>query len=109
MLQLEEVFTVLSGQVTFELAGQQSVPAVGERIVIPAGTEHDWWNSGSGPVRLLLEVRPAERFEAMIVELFGMARDGETDDQGMPQPEPRLMALGQKYADVITFAGSRRE
>jgi quercetin dioxygenase-like cupin family protein len=107
--QLEEVFTVLGGQVTFELAGQQSTPAAGERIVIPAGTEHDWWNSGSGPARVLLEVRPAERFEAMIVELFGMARAGETNDQGMPQPEKRLMEFGQKYADVIVFTGAKRK
>ena len=102
---LEEAYTVLSGQVTFRLSGQEHSPAIGERVVVSAGTVHDWWNAGDTEARVLVEMRPPARMEEMIGELFLMAQNGQTDAKGLPQPIERLMAFGEKYKDVMVFTG----
>ena len=49
---------------------------------------HDWWNFGDDEAHVIIDVRPAERFELMIQHLFGLANDGKTDARGVPKPLP---------------------
>src|SRR5262245_30198319 len=44
----EERFSIKCGQITLRIDGQERICGPGERVTIPRGTPHMWWNSGSG-------------------------------------------------------------
>lgn len=99
---LEEKFTVLKGKVGFRLDGVEQIAPLNETITVPVGMVHDWWNAGDEEAHVRVEVRPAARFELMILNLFGLANDGKTDAKGMPNPL-QLAILGKEFQDVIMF------
>ncbi len=54
-----ERFEVLDGEVGFQIAGDERVVSSGGGPAeVPAGTVHDWWNSGDGVARVRVEVEP---------------------------------------------------
>ena len=81
---IEERFTVVSGRVGFRIDGRESIAQPGDRVHVPPGTAHDWWNAGEDEAHAVVEIRPGERFEEMALNLFGLARDGKTNLKGMP-------------------------
>jgi quercetin dioxygenase-like cupin family protein len=99
---LEETFTVLRGKVGMRLNNQEIIAPLNERIVIPVGVIHDWWNAGSEEAHVQVEVRPGDRFLEMISNLFGFAQDGKTDKKGMPNLL-QLILFGKAFEDVILF------
>jgi hypothetical protein len=48
------------------------------------GSPHRWWNAGGEDLHILTEFRPALKTEVFFETLFGLARDGKLDAQGMP-------------------------
>ena len=71
----------------------------------PPGTPHDWWNAGDEAARIMIEIRPPSRFEAMLDALFAMARDAQTDGRGAPEPQSRLEAFAEEFSDAIVLIG----
>jgi quercetin dioxygenase-like cupin family protein len=99
---MDERFTVLRGRVDFRLAGEERASEPGTEIHVPAGVRHDWWNGGDEEALVRLEVRPAARFEAMMLNLFGLAQDGRTNARGLPNLL-QLALLVREFRDVIRF------
>ena len=99
---MEERFTVLRGRVDFRLDGRERTAEPGSQIHVPAGVRHDWWNAGDEEALVRVEVRPAARFEAMILNLFGLAQDGKTKARGLPNLL-QLALLLREFRDVIRF------
>jgi quercetin dioxygenase-like cupin family protein len=99
---IEERFTVLRGRVGFRLSGRESTAEPGVRLVVPARVPHDWWNAGPDEALVRVEVRPAARFEAMILNGFGLAQDGKVDRRGMPNLL-QLAVFAREFDDVIRF------
>ena len=58
----------------------------GERITVPAGTPHRFWNAGDEEAHFVCEVRPALQFEQLVETMFALAADGKTNRKGMPNP-----------------------
>lgn len=84
-------------------AGQTTSLGVGETAVVAPGVWHDWWNaSDRRHARVRVEVTPGERFAHMIETLFGLARLGHTNGNGMPNPL-QLAMFAQEFSDVIVF------
>lgn len=100
---IEEWFTVLGGQVGFRLDGRESVAELGERLYVPPGMVHDWWNAGPEEARVIVEIMPAARFEVMISNLFGLAQDGKTNEKGMPRLLQAAL-FAREFEDVLYFA-----
>ncbi len=73
---------------------------MGERLHVPHGTPHDWWNAGEEDARILVEISPAARFEDMIKNLFGLTKDGKTDSKGRPRLLKAAL-FAQEFDDVI--------
>src|SRR3712207_3794733 len=82
--RIEESFVVVRGLLGYRLDGREGVAGPGERLHVPRGAAHDWWNAGEEEAQVLVEISPAARFEEMILNAFGLARDGKTDDRGQP-------------------------
>src|SRR5262245_53145092 len=99
---IEERFTVLRGQVGFRLSGQEAIAAPGKELIVPAGMPHDFWNAGPEEALVRVEIRPAARFEAMILNAFGLAQDGKVNRKGMPN-FLQLAAFAREFDDVIRF------
>ncbi len=99
---IEETFEVVSGRVGFRIDGRESVAQPGERLHVPAGTAHDWWNAGEEEARVSVEIRPGERFEEMALNLFGLAQDGKTNSKGMPNPLQAAI-FAREFGDVLHF------
>ena len=82
----EERFEVLRGSVGFKIGGKKLVAGPGQRLTVPAGTPHKFWNAGDDEAHFVCEVRPALQFESLIETMFALATDGKTNRKGMPNP-----------------------
>jgi quercetin dioxygenase-like cupin family protein len=85
---ITERFEVVSGTVRLHLDGRDEIARAGEVVEVRPGVVHDWWNVGEDEAHVRLEIRPAERFELMIQNLFGLANDGKTNARGVPRLLP---------------------
>jgi quercetin dioxygenase-like cupin family protein len=99
---IEERFTVLCGQVGFRLSGREAIAELGKTLIVPAGMPHDWWNAGPEEALVRVEIRPAARFEAMILNAFGLGQDGKVNRKGMPNLL-QLAVFAREFDDVIRF------
>jgi quercetin dioxygenase-like cupin family protein len=85
---ITERFEVLTGTVRFHLDGRDEIAAPGRQVEVPPGVVHDWWNVGRDEAHVLVDIRPAERFELMIEDLYGLANDGKSNARGVPRLLP---------------------
>jgi quercetin dioxygenase-like cupin family protein len=96
----DERFQVLSGTVGFRLGKQELLRSAGERVLIPAGTPHAFWNAGDNEAHFVCEVRPALQFEQLLETMFALANDGRTNRKGLPNPL-RLAVIANHHFDDV--------
>jgi mannose-6-phosphate isomerase-like protein (cupin superfamily) len=102
-----ETFTVVRGALGVRVDGVEREVEPGTRVVIPPGTPHDWWNAGADTAWVIVEVDPGGRFETMIRNLFGLARDGRTDAKGRPGLLQAAL-LSREFDDTLRFTNPPR-
>ncbi len=105
---LRERFSVLEGELTVVRDGQKSTLSAGESAEIAPGVWHDWWNESRVDALVRVEVAPATRFVHMIETLFGLAREGHVNGNGMPHPL-QLALTAQEFSDVFVLRKPPRE
>jgi quercetin dioxygenase-like cupin family protein len=96
----EERFLILHGTVGFRLGREKIVAEPGQRVTVPAGTAHKFWNAGDSEAHFVCEVRPALQFEQLIETMYGLAADGKTNRKGMPNPL-RLAVIARHHFDDV--------
>ncbi|MBA3366879.1 MAG: cupin domain-containing protein [Actinobacteria bacterium] len=96
----EERFQVLKGSVGFKVGREQRAAGPGERLTVPAGTPHKFWNDGDVEAHFVCEIRPALQFEQLIETMFALAADGKTNRKGMPNPL-RLAVIAREHFDTV--------
>jgi mannose-6-phosphate isomerase-like protein (cupin superfamily) len=96
----EERFEVLRGSVGFKIGRKKLVAGPGQRLTVPAGTAHKFWNAGEEEAHFVCEVRPALQFESLIETMFGLATDNKTNRKGMPNPL-RLAVIANAHFDTV--------
>jgi quercetin dioxygenase-like cupin family protein len=99
---IEEYFTVVRGRVGFRINGRESIAALNQRLHVPPGTTHDWWNAGEEEAHIIVGISPGERFEKMARNLFGLAQDGKTNSKGMPNLLQAAI-FAREFSDVLYF------
>lgn len=99
---IHERFTVVRGQLGYTLGSRHEVAQPGQSFEIAPGVIHGWWNAGETEAQVLVEIAPAERFEAAIRHVFFFAQDGKTDKKGMPSLL-QLSLFAREFDDVIRF------
>lgn len=81
----EEHFKALSGTLGVQMGEERRSLGEGEEATVPPGTPHRWWNdSDEQEARVLVELRPALNTEIFFETLYGFAREGKTDENGLP-------------------------
>nr|WP_240148967.1 cupin domain-containing protein [Halorubellus sp. JP-L1] len=103
----EEVYAVEAGELEVQVDGAWSTLAAGERVIIPAGTEHAFRNPGPAEVRNVH--RPAMRIEAFFRRFHALKTE-----RGVSMPPEGLRAtillamLFTEYDDELVVAGPQR-
>jgi quercetin dioxygenase-like cupin family protein len=81
----QEHFEVLSGTFGVQIGNEQRSLSEGEEATVPPGTPHRWFNEDDQhEARVSVELRPALNSETFFETLYGLARDGKTDENGVP-------------------------
>jgi quercetin dioxygenase-like cupin family protein len=96
----EERFEVLRGTVGFKIGRKKLAAGPGQRLTVPAGTAHKFWNAGDDEAHFVCEVRPALQFESLIETMFGLAADNKANRKGMPNPL-RLAVIANAHFDTV--------
>jgi mannose-6-phosphate isomerase-like protein (cupin superfamily) len=96
----EERFEVLRGSVGFKVGGKKLVAGPGQRLTVPAGTPHKFWNAGEDVAHFVCEIRPALQFESLLETMFALAADGKTNRKRMPNPL-WLAVIAQAHFDTV--------
>ncbi|HET7044409.1 MAG TPA: cupin domain-containing protein [Gaiellaceae bacterium] len=96
----EERFEVLRGSVGFRIGRQKLVAGPGQRITVPRGTAHKFWNAGDDVAQFVCEIRPALQFESLLETMFALACDGRTNRKGMPNPL-QLAVVADAHFDTV--------
>ena len=91
---------IVTGTLTFVVAGKERRLGPGEEITIPAGTPHCFVNDGETDAVAIQEARPALRTAEFFETYFALAERGELDEDGKPSVL-RFAALGPEFADEI--------
>jgi mannose-6-phosphate isomerase-like protein (cupin superfamily) len=98
--QIRERFRVIEGKVGFLLGEERKTLGAGESAEVPPGMIHDWWHVGESDAVVVVEVDPGARFKEMVGTMYGLARDGKVDKQGLPRPL-QLAVTASAYRDVM--------
>jgi mannose-6-phosphate isomerase-like protein (cupin superfamily) len=96
----EERFEVLSGSLGMKVGGEKVVAGPGQRVTVPAGTAHTFWNAGDTEAHFVCEISPALQFESLLETMFALAADGKTNRKGMPNPL-RLAVIANWHFDTV--------
>jgi mannose-6-phosphate isomerase-like protein (cupin superfamily) len=96
----DEQFEVLRGSVGFKIGDKKLVAGPGQRLRVPAGAPHKFWNAGDDEAHFVCEIRPALQFEQLIETMFSLAADGKTNRKGMPNPL-RLAVIANEHFDTV--------
>ena len=81
----EERFKAVSGSLGVQVRDERRWLMEGEGVIVPPGTPHRWWNdSDDDEAHVSVELRPALNSEVFLETLYGLARDGKTDENGAP-------------------------
>jgi len=96
----EERFEVLAGRMRGKIDGREQTAEQGDVVVVSPGTPHAWWNDGDDEVHLLLEFRPALRTAEFFETAFGLARNGKTDERGVPNVLQRAVLIKEFEGEI---------
>jgi quercetin dioxygenase-like cupin family protein len=96
----EERFQILRGSVGFRIGREARIAGPGDRLTVPAGTAHRFWNAGDSEAHFVCEVRPALQFEQLLETMFALAVDGKTNRKGMPNPLRLAVIARHHFGDV---------
>lgn len=99
----EERIEVLSGEPRCRAGGRDQTLGRGDAIAVPPGAPHTLWNEGAEEAHALVEYRPALQMEILFETLFGLGRDGKTDEEGSPNLLQGAVIL-KEYEDEYRLA-----
>lgn len=98
-----EDFIVLSGELTVRINGQLRILKPGNTLHIPKNTVHSMWNNTDSVTVVNWKVQPAMDTENFFETATGLAIDGKTDDNGMPDIL-QIALMANKYAGVFRLS-----
>jgi mannose-6-phosphate isomerase-like protein (cupin superfamily) len=82
----EERFTVVQGTMGFRLGPKRVTAGPGQEVVVQAGVEHDFANTGDTDALVRVEIRPALKMERLFETAVSLAEQGRTMLGGIPKP-----------------------
>ena len=103
---VEQEIAVTSGEMHITVNGEPVVIKAGESAAAPPSALHFQWNPRDEEAIAVETYRPAGRNHDFFRTLFGLARDGHTDEHGMPSIFMRA-AIFSEFKDTICPADGK--
>ncbi len=100
--QIED-FTVLSGELSIRINGEIKTLKQGEAINVQPNVAHSMWNNSNNKTVVNWKVRPAMETEFMLETLLGLAKDGKTNEEGVPGLL-QISLTANKYSNVLRLS-----
>lgn len=98
-----EDFHVLSGELMVRMNGSVTVYKKNETFHIPPNKIHSMWNGSGNTTTVKWIVKPALNTENLLETISGLANDGRTNAQGMPDFLQSVL-IARKYSNVFRAA-----
>ena len=83
----DQILTFVEGRVRAEVAGKSSDVGPGDVVVVPAGTEHNFTNTGQDRARLYTLYSPPDHAPDTVHETKAEAEKAEAEHRDVPPPE----------------------
>ena len=99
----QENFKVLAGELTVRIDGKLRVLKAGETLHIAKNQVHAMWNNTNSKTVINWQVRPAMNTEALLETSAGLANDGKTNENGMPNIL-QVALMVNRYSKVFRLA-----
>lgn len=99
----DENFTVLRGELAVRANGTVKAYKAGEAFHIPRNLVHSMWNISASPTVVNWQVSPALNTENFFEVVMGLAAEGKTNKQGMPNALLKAL-LAKKYNKVFRLS-----
>ncbi|WKA56849.1 cupin domain-containing protein [Planococcus shenhongbingii] len=96
----ESSVEVLSGTLHFSIGGRNHLVGPGEKVTIPPGVPHFFWNEGPQEVHSIQRFRPALTIDHFFKTYFALAHAQKLNSQGLP-PLLILSRLALRYQNDI--------
>jgi cupin domain len=93
-----EHFEILDGVLHARIGDSERELHAGDTVDIEHGVPHAMWNEGPDTARSRWQTRPALRTEDFFQTTFRLAREGKTNENGMPGPL-QLAVIAGEYRD----------
>ena len=101
----EESFYVLSGEITFQIAGERVVATAGMFANMPVGVPHSFKNESREPAKMLISVAPAG-LEQMFFEIGVPVAVGSTTAPPPSEEEiAKLIEIAPRYGIELHLPG----
>lgn len=91
---------VISGRLHFLVNGKEKIVGSGEKIIIPAGAPHCFWNEDDTVAHAVQQFSPALHIDEFFESFFALAQDGRLNEKGMP-PFLQIPLMGLKHRGDI--------
>jgi len=98
-----EDFTVLSGQLTVRMDEKIHLLNSGDTLHIGANKTHTMWNNTTEKTVVNWKIQPAMDTENFLETATGLAIDGKTNENGMPDIL-QLALLANKYSGIFRLS-----
>ncbi len=84
--KLEQRMEILSGTMSYTLGKSKEKKTLtkGQKVVIPPNEPHSLWNEGDEELHLLDEYSPPFNIQKFFETMYGLAKDGKTNKNGLP-------------------------
>ena len=102
--RITEKYELLEGTLHVLMNGKDHAVAAGERLEIPQGTPHSFWNADDERARVRVNFEPAGRFEYFMEKIYALAADGKTNAKSRPKNLLQAAVIGQAYLNDIALA-----
>ena len=79
----DEYFLIKKGTIKMQLGSETKMLNAGDRIVVPKGIPHQWWNpSTTDNLEMELTFKPALTTEIFFEQFFGLCNDNKNNPDG---------------------------
>jgi mannose-6-phosphate isomerase-like protein (cupin superfamily) len=84
--EFSEYYEVLEGELSFVVGTEIKRLRKGDYVMIPAKTNHRYFNPGQKAVKFKVVIQPGNfGYQLLVAILNGMARDGKVNKKGLPK------------------------
>ncbi len=101
----QERVEVVSGTLRFRIRGRERSLASGESLVVNPGEAHEVHNESGADAIFVVEARPALKTERGLEIIFGLAKDGMTNQNGRPKNVLQRGIIAYEYMNEVARPG----